>query len=543
MKYFNDNKNKKYLFVIGISIIVLITFSLSYAFFGPLINPSPVKTPVDITGISPDTLHFLPGENLNLKPGSHNLNENTGDLYSTTNPQVVLKASDADVGVIAYYDVIFFIETNEYQYSTSEKSPELVLSVMDTKGTLITNIDGLNYVTVNGVSGFDVTEAEGYYEIKNNNEIESFNVDGHTEEWTFTITMVNLNTNQNINRDKTFVSEIIFLNPDTKERLRLNNTILENNGGIDYIKSKPEPDLTLLATTNESMFAQPDDYGTSYYFRGAVDNNWVYFAGFYWRIIRINGDGSVRMIYAGTVAPIEEEKVVATSNIAFSKIATISSTSAGVGGLGYMGSGDSFHGLTASSNAKIATDEWYLSNLNDYTKYYISDTLFCNDKTPYTSEYGDQLFTAVPSSSQFRLFTGAYVRTIKNYHTLNCTNRLDSFTVSDTETGNGALTYPIGHITVDEVIFAGTPVGQDITSNYLYSGFKYYTMNHAYYQYYKSGFSWRSDYKRYNVSSTLEFGGNGNMEIKPVISLKGNIFVYGDGTWNNPYHVIEYDFE
>ncbi len=42
-----------------------------------------------------------------------------------------------------------------------------------------------------------------------------------------------------------------------------------------------------------------DDEGESYYYRGAVKNNYVSFAGFTWRIIRRNGDGSIRMIYSG----------------------------------------------------------------------------------------------------------------------------------------------------------------------------------------------------------------------------------------------------
>ena len=50
------------------------------------------------------------------------------------------------------------------------------------------------------------------------------------------------------------------------------------------------------------MYAAEDDLGTSYYFRGAVTNNYVSFAGYYWRIIRINGDGSIRIIYDGTSA-------------------------------------------------------------------------------------------------------------------------------------------------------------------------------------------------------------------------------------------------
>ncbi len=62
----------------------------------------------------------------------------------------------------------------------------------------------------------------------------------------------------------------------------------------------------------KGMFKGSDivgDTGTSgitYYFRGAVDNNYLEFAGIKWRIIRINGDGSVRLVYA-------EDEAYATS--------------------------------------------------------------------------------------------------------------------------------------------------------------------------------------------------------------------------------------
>ena len=65
------------------------------------------------------------------------------------------------------------------------------------------------------------------------------------------------------------------------------------------IKSKGIPDFTQVATTDEGLFMAEDDEGESYYYRGAVKNNYVSFAGFIWRIIRRNGDGSVRMIYSG----------------------------------------------------------------------------------------------------------------------------------------------------------------------------------------------------------------------------------------------------
>ncbi|MCI2041877.1 MAG: hypothetical protein LKJ84_02850 [Bacilli bacterium] len=65
------------------------------------------------------------------------------------------------------------------------------------------------------------------------------------------------------------------------------------------IKDKGTPDFSKTATTDEGLFMAEDDEGESYYYRGAVKNNYVSFAGFIWRIIRRNGDGSIRMIYSG----------------------------------------------------------------------------------------------------------------------------------------------------------------------------------------------------------------------------------------------------
>ena len=50
------------------------------------------------------------------------------------------------------------------------------------------------------------------------------------------------------------------------------------------------------------LYKTEDDYGDVYYYRGDVQNNNVYFGGFYWKIIRTNGDGSLRLIYNGKTA-------------------------------------------------------------------------------------------------------------------------------------------------------------------------------------------------------------------------------------------------
>ena len=81
--------------------------------------------------------------------------------------------------------------------------------------------------------------------------------------------------------------------------LVMNNHESSIESAKQNITSKGTPDFSKTATTDEGLFMTEDDEGASYYYRGAVKNNYVSFAGFTWRIIRRNGDGSVRMIYSG----------------------------------------------------------------------------------------------------------------------------------------------------------------------------------------------------------------------------------------------------
>ena len=81
--------------------------------------------------------------------------------------------------------------------------------------------------------------------------------------------------------------------------LVMNNHEASVESAKTNINSKGAPDFSKIATTDEGLFMAKDDEGASYYYRGAVKNNYVSFAGFIWRIVRRNGDGSIRMIYSG----------------------------------------------------------------------------------------------------------------------------------------------------------------------------------------------------------------------------------------------------
>ena len=274
--------------------------------------------------------------------------------------------------------------------------------------------------------------------------------------------------------------------------------IINKEGGLDYIKSKPAPDFSKIADTKEGMFMAEDDCGESYYFRG-VSDNWVSFAGFYWRIIRINGDGSIRLIYSGT----KENNTGNGAEIGVSKYKAINDASA----------------YYDTSTIKTIVDNWYKTNIQD--KGYdnkIANTGYCNDMSEKSSYL---------SSSYYRLHTN-------KTPLLKCPNK-DRDLLSKS---NNKLTYPVGLLAHDEVSFAGgiysnynTPY---VNKNYyLYTGKKFWTMTPA---------EWDNDdgfVGSVEPDGSLGYDYMENSQgVRPVLSLKSEVLVSaGNGTELNPYIV------
>jgi len=304
------------------------------------------------------------------------------------------------------------------------------------------------------------------------------------------------------------------------------------------------------ATTDEGIFEMEDDYGTSYYYRGAVTNNYVKFAGFYWRIIRVNGDGSLRIIYDGTQAHANG----ANSSNRF--INTSTKYNANHNDNKYVGWMYGPAGTTAStskaqaqtntanSTIKGVVDAWYKTNIAD--KGYgsaVSDTLFCNDRsTPGKAATGWSSDTGLGYGIQYTAY-GAYARMRMGFTgftgaapTFKCPQKNDAFTVNDTSKGNGALTYPVGLITADEIVAAG-------------SG-KYGTSNSKYYLYNPNAIYWMfSPYAFNNSIGTFIFSVNSGLNIQtvnrggavaPVINLSANYVktLRGKGTMTDPYQAV-----
>ena len=329
-------------------------------------------------------------------------------------------------------------------------------------------------------------------------------------------------------------------NPDTPVfSIEGYKTILINNGGgnssydsaINYIKGKSTPTFNKVATTNEGMFAANDNQGTSYYFRGAVNNNWIKYGkdssnkDIYWRIIRINGDNSIRMIYSGTTAPTSSTSVVMTGAGSAIDRSVYNSGTNYAEYVGYMYQRGYQRNNTNNSTIKTKIDNWFTgtSLKNDSN---VVDNIFCNDRSTSSS------WSSRPSSN---LLYNGHIRNLSYSNaSLWCENKLDKFTTSST-LGNGSLTYPVGLITIDEVAMAGGHFVTDNRNYYLYTGTFYYTMTPNFFRSTGTAFV-------FIVNNTGKFPNSsiGSIAyIRPVINLNGNVKLSGTGTYDNVYEVVK----
>ena len=271
-------------------------------------------------------------------------------------------------------------------------------------------------------------------------------------------------------------------------------------------------------TTTTGMYASADNLGTSYYFRGAVTNNYVLFAGYYWRIIRINGDGSIRIIYDGTSAYANGESSAdrQTGTSAYNSASGVYDTSVGVGYMYQTGAQrPSGQNSGTASTIKGVLDNWYAANIlgKGLDDKVVSTPGFCNDRE-MASGYR-------PGSSGATFYYATYDRLYGGQPTLQCINNNDLYTTK------------IGLITGDEVKFAGGLIGTNNTNYYLYTGQYYWTMSPFAFS------SGRADMFSVNSFGALTYSNVYNASsVRPVLNLSFDVIASGgDGTMNNPYVV------
>ena len=303
--------------------------------------------------------------------------------------------------------------------------------------------------------------------------------------------------------------------------------------GRDYILSHYDTVLTrndfsttITNTTTGTIYSAEDDDGTTYYFAGAPTDNWVYWAGFYWRIIRINGDGTIRLIYNGT-------STTTTGTGTQIGTSTFNSSYNNNAYVGFKYTSGSVHGRGTNSTILTALNTWYSSNLASYADDIDMNAGFCNDRYPSTSESSSN---GSGGTSTTETYYAAYIRLITNKApSFKCQTTTDLFTSTSSSKGNKTLTYPIGLITADEVAYAGGAYYTDNTSYYLYTNQAYWTMSPS------SFYSSRGRAYVFIVSTTGYLDKpyvNNAFGVRPAINLRADFQLSGSGTVSDPYLVV-----
>ena len=325
--------------------------------------------------------------------------------------------------------------------------------------------------------------------------------------------------------------------------LTFKDKILANN----EVKTPLTTPGAAKSTADEALLVSAeDDYGTSYYFRGAVTNNYVQFANKCWRIVRVGGDGSVKLILhndntTGAANPCDPANNSASAAFArYSGTTYKSAFKSSYNDNAYVGfkygtpgssTYEATHANTNNSTILTNLETWYTNNLKTYADA-IADTVWCNDKTNVTD-------TTYNPWSMRNVNGLGYAKNVTYY---GVTQRLVSKSNSAGGTGpslkcNGELskiTSKVGLITADELALAGyayniygieTYLKENATDTYWWSLSPYGFVNGGAYVWYVGGSDgyFGNDY----VNSTPG--------VRPSISLKSTTNVTGDGTSSSPF--------
>ena len=337
---------------------------------------------------------------------------------------------------------------------------------------------------------------------------------------------------QNASQGKYFITNITakgeYLPSVSKT---LSAKILEDN---PTISERTDFSTTFTTNTANTLYKATENGTDVYYFAGVDSantpiNNWVKFGDLYWRIIRTNSDGSIRLLYSGT-SPDTTEGYIGKSEF--------NTNDKSPKYVGYM-YGDEDTTLkeartnTNDSEVKTYIDTWYENNLTAYTNYLSNDAIYCNDRELATgSTYSTS--ASVLFKPNERLYTN-------KAPTYDCTNNKDAFSVNNEE---AKLKYPIALMTADEISYAGgvqntnSPMWYYTNSTYnsITGSTEWFSMSPRSFNTIGS-FVWLasgSGHPGYlgsgSVSSTLG--------VRPVTSLKSCVvWTSGDGSADNPYEI------
>ena len=585
------NINVKIMGVFASILLLFIVITASFAYFGSFDVNLNNNVAVNINAVSPgDATFILNATQLNLQVPAANMSftvaNNTVAAKENTAFLDVTLTGSSNLLTTCTYDIVYEYDAGSNVYGqgtttkTSGATKEITIEVNGMNGNnhfaTETNFDHANIQ-----SYYDSTNK--YYKLVEGAKIQSL---GSTQSvrWEITGRYYNLDVSQAQLGGKNFTGKIYAISKgcsseDGTTVKKGYETILADNGGKTAIEAKTAPSFASIETGNAGMHSYTEGTGKTYYYRGAVDNNWVKYGKFkedqivyrgfgndttntdvwfnsenrmpnyvdyptlaecqtgipiliangfnykckavtyahkgddmYWRIIRVDKDNKIKMIYAGSKAPSESTKVAITganTNMGFTAYNNDYNHAEYVG---FQYTTGSQRGTTTNSTIKTYLDNWYTKYFNENigTSRFVKTT-FCNDRN--TSS------TWTSTGSGFEYAANTRLSADTPVPTFEC-NSEDLFTNN------------LGLITADEIVLAG---GKYDTANSVF-----YLNNNMLY--------WTGSPMAFETGNTamlvLQF--NNLMyylinwylgTVRGIITLSSDAKLLGNGTYNDVYTV------
>ncbi len=582
------SKITKSLAVFASVLLIIIIGVASFAYFGTFNVNLVNNVAVNINSSSPGDATFISNATqLNLQVPAANMsftvaNNEVAAAENTAFLDVTLTGS-TNLLTTCTYDIVYEYDAGSNVYGqgtttkTSGATKEITIEVNGMNGNnhfaTETNFDHANVQ-----SYYDSTNK--YYKLVEGATIQSLGTE-QSVRWKITGRYYNLNVSQAQLGGKAFTGKIYTISKgcssdDGSSVKKGYETILANNGGKTAIEAKTAPSFANIETGNAGMYSYTEGTGKTYYYRGAVDNNWVKYGKFkenqiiyrgfrddttntdlwfdgeqvnyidyptlaecqtgvnydstynykckeviyahkgddmYWRIIRVDKDNKIKMIYAGSKAPSENTKVAITganTNMGFTAYNNEYNHAEYVGFQYTVGSQ---RGTTTNSTIKTYLDNWYTKYFNENigTSRFIKTT-FCNDRNTSST------WASTGSRVDYAPYT-----------------RLSADTPTPTFECNTAdvVTNNFGLITADEVVLAGGKYNTDNSAFYLNNNMAY----------------WAGSPFGFNGSSSDVFGlgpvyglycdgvNYRYYAARGVVSLSSESKLLGSGTYNDVYTV------
>ena len=516
-------KEKTKYLIIAVAILLVVGIGISFAYFMANVNQTGEGSSTSGTTVTlKDTVVKVDGNitfnDLDIYPGHQNVSSikvtATGDQKALYN--LIWEGENTLNTSLKYY--VYKTTVEENPSISCEKKEEGTLTKKYYEVCEESGFENLGSIVASGEIG--TTKSETKFKLIKNEEIQGTE-EGNVVYYYVVLEYPNEEGSQNIDIGGHFNGTVYIELLEEKETTLLKEAILANSK-----VNEGEPDFSQVATTDEGVFKTQDDWGESYYFRGAVNNNWVSFAGFYWRIIRINGDGSIRLIYNGTDTTQTGESTMIDGSQSFNSSYDRSQY------VGYMyRSGHQQHGNTDNSVVKTVLDNWYNNNLKSYEEFISTEAGFCGDREPSTNA---SISNGQGGTGTIETYYGGYIRLITNKNPdLKCKNDVDLYTVSGSGKGNKALINPVGLITADEVVMAGAVYKEVNEHFYLFNGLVNWTFTPANSFSTGNALGFRMGADGVLGNSGVSYTGG----VRPVINLVHDLEIIGSGTSSDPFVV------